>query len=459
MATSANELLKDIDKGEIPAMILVGGNSDFLVDRIFADVRDRILEANPAIQIESYVETADLGNVLDSFRTGSLFGGKRLLILPEVNAFVTKKEVVDLFGKATTDWSSAKTDRKRSSSVAKLLHLLGLIGRDVEDSEGVIADAVGLNSAPAALTSMLEFARSTGKKASRGEGDASLLAESAARGGAPGATLLMKTGEIPRDSATINIIDRAGAVVVCNLTREQVTVALDEAIRQIAAEANVKFQTSAVARLRERMGIDRILADKFSRDVPDLRLAVSEAERLATLVGGGGTVTAEVVDQQIASVGGGMRYELASLFAEGKALEAVAKLRDLVSQSKREDPRSAIDIHYGKFLFPLADELRQMIAIRSFAKLHRLDIAKSIQYNRFRDTLADQLGEYLQKLGVVRQKPHPFALHRKYEASRLHRDEDLFSALGELAEIDFRRKSGGVSAELGLEALILSMGR
>lgn len=440
-------------------MILVGGNSDFLVDRAFRQIRQRLLERHPTIQVESYPETADLGVVLDSFRTMSLFGGRRLLILPEVNAFVTRKEVADLLAKALGDWSSAKTDRKRFSSVAKLLHLLGLIGRDVEDSDESIADALGLKSSSSALAEMLECARATGKRASRGEGDAALLAEAAARGGAPGASVLMRSGELPKDSATVDLIGRLGAVVRCNMTREDVPAALTEAVSQIEAEAGVRFQPAAVDQLRERLGITRMLADKFSREIPEIRLAVAEAERLATLVGRGGTVTTAVVEDQVAAVTGGLRYELASLFAEGKAVEAVGKLRDLVAQSKRDDARSPIDIHFGKFLFPLADEVRQMIAIRSFARLHRLDLQKSIPFSRFRDSLADQLSDFLQEYGLVRQKPHPFALHRKFEAARLQNDGDLIRALSELAEIDFRRKSGGVPAELGLETLILSMGR
>lgn len=459
MPVSTQDLLKKIDAGKLPPVVLVGGNSEYLVEKAFAEIRDRVLAGNPAVQLEAFPETADLGVVLDSFRTMSLFGGKRLLVLPEVNAFVTRKEVADLFTKATSDWTTAKTDRKRFTAVAKLLHLLGLIGRDVDDSDASVADALGLRSTPKALTEMLELARTTNKKASRGEADAALLAEAVGRGGAPGTTLLMRSGPVPRDSATVALIDQTGAVVICDLTREEVPAALNEAVRQIAAETGAKFQTAAVDRLRERLGITRILADKFSRDVPDIRVAISEAERLATFVGSGGTVSAEIVDQQVTALSGGMRYELASLFAEGKAIEAVAKLRDLVSQSRRDDPKTGTDIHFGKFLFPLADEIRQLIAIRSFAQTRRIDLQRSMQYNRFKDSLAEPLGEFLVEHGVVRQKPHPFALHRKFEAARNHEDRALFEALAELADIDFRRKSGGISAELGLESLLLSTNR
>lgn len=454
MPVELDQLLKRIDSGELPPFILVGGNSEFLVERAFTQIRERILSRHHPIQLEPYGETADLATVLDSFRTLSLFGGKRLLVLPEVNAFVTRKEVADLLAKALEDWSAAKTERKRSSSTAKLLHLLGLVGVDLESGDSTITVSLGLKATPAALSEMLEFARSTGRRATRGEADAALLAEAATRGGAPGAALLMKADELPRDSATVELLDRAGAVVACKLTREAVPEALEEAVTQIARDYSVRFDRRAMDRLRERLGIDRILSDKFSREIPDLRLAVAEAERLATFVGEGGAVTPEVIEQQVAAVSGGMRYELASLFAEGKAVEAVAKLRDLVSQSKREDPRAPVDIHYGKFLFPLADEIRQMVAIRSFARLHKIDLQRSMGFPRFRDALAEPLGDFLKEQGLVRQRPHPFALHRKFEAARLQRDEQLWSALGELAEIDFRRKSGGVSAELGLEALI-----
>ena len=57
-------------------------------------------------------------------------------------------------------------------------------------------------------------------------------------------------------------------------------------------------------------------------------------------------------------------YELGSLFTEGKIIEAVAKLRELVAQARREDPKATVEIHYGRYLFSFADELRQMIQPR-----------------------------------------------------------------------------------------------
>jgi DNA polymerase III delta subunit len=303
---------------------------------------------------------------------------------------------------------------------------------------------------------MLAFCRTTGKKASRGEGDAALLTESIARGGAPGTILLMRTGEIPRDSTTVDLIDRQGAVVVCDLSRESFTGALDAAIQELASDADVRFDGRAVAVLRQRLGIERLLSDKFSKEVPDLRGVLSEAERLATLVGPGGRVTAEVVEREVASVEGGARYEFGSLFTEGKVMEAIVKLRDLVAQSRREDPRTPIDMQYGKFLFPLADEVRQMIGILSFAKVHRVDLRASMNYNRFKDTLADRLGDYLKANGIVRQKPHPFPLHKKWEAARGQTEASLFGALRELADLEIKRKSGGIPADVALESFLLS---
>src|SRR5688500_8187251 len=206
-----------------------------------------------------------------------------------------------------------------------------------------IADALSV-SLDSTLTDMLAFCRNTGKKAGRGEDDAALLMEAIARGGATGAILLMRTGEVPRDSATIDLADKHGAVVVADLTREGFVAALDRAIASIAADANVRFDANAVVRLRQRLGIDRVLADKFSKDIPELRGVVSEAERLATQVGSGGRVTADLVDREIAAIEGGARYELGSLFTEGKIVEAIAKLRDLVAQARREDPKGSVEI-------------------------------------------------------------------------------------------------------------------
>ena len=435
-------------------MLLIGGSSDFLAEQAFHEIRDALVAKHPQISVENYEPGTELAAILDSYRTLSLFGGGRLLIVNEVNAFISAKEIASLYEKALADWKSAKTDRKRASSAAKLLHVLGLAGTDFEMTDRAIASALGV-ALDQALIDMLTFCRATGKKAGRGEDDAALLMEAISRGGAAGAILLMRTGEVPRDSATIDLIDKHGAVVVADLTREGFNAALENAIAEVASDANVRFDNAAVSRLKQRLGIERVLSDKFSRDVPEIRIAVSEAERLATLAGAGGRVTAEMVDREVALVEGGARYELGSLFTEGKIIEAVAKLRDLVAQARREDPKAPSDIVYGRFLFPLAEEIRQMIGIHSFARAHNLNLKSSLQYNRFKDTIADKLGDYLKSFGLVRQRPHPFPLHKKWEAARVMSEADLFRALAEIADLDIKRKSGGMPVDLGLETFLL----
>lgn len=455
MPRPLSAVLAEIAGGAPPRVLLVGGTSEFLSEQAFHQLRDAIVEKSPQTSVESWEPGSELAGILDSWRTGSLFGGSRLLIVPEMNAFVSAKEITSLLEKAVADWKSAKTDRKRSTAAAKLLHVLGLAGADLEMSDRVVSDLLGV-PLDAALTDLLAFCRATGRKAGRGESDAALLMEAIARGGAPGTVLLMRTGEVPRDSATTELIDRHGAVVVADLTREGFDAALQAAVASIAEDAGVRFDAAAVARLRQRLGIERMLADKFSRDVPDLRVAASEAERLATLVGSGGRVTVDLVEREIAAVEGGARYELGSLFTEGKILEAVAKLRDLVAQARREDPKGSAEIHYGRFLFPVADELRQMIGIHSWARAHNADLRAPMPYNRFKDTVADRLGDYLKAHGIVRQRPHPFPLHKKWEAARTQREGDLFRALAEIAELDVKRKSGGIPADLALETFLLS---
>jgi DNA polymerase III delta subunit len=454
MPKPLNAVVSQIAAGKIPRVLLVGGSSDFLSEQAFHEIRDSIVAKNPSIAVETYEPGTELASILDSYRTMSLFGGARLLIIPEVNAFVSAKEIASLFDKAVAEWKSAKTDRKRTTASAKLLHVLGLAGADLEMTDRQIADALGA-SLEGSLGEMLAFCRNTGKKAGRGEDDGALLMEAIGRGGAPGTILLMRTGEVPRDSATVDLIDKNGAVVVADLTREGFVTALDQVIQSIAGENNVRFDANAVVRLRQRLGIERMLADKFSKDVPELRGVISEVERLVTLVGTGGRVTPELIDREIAAVEGGARYELGSLFTEGKILEAVSKLRDLVAQGRREDPKMPVDMQYGRFLFPLAEEIRQMIGIHSFARVNNVNLRQSMQYNRFKDTLADRLGDYLKNHGLVRQRPHPFPLHKKWEAARGYSEVDLFRALATVADLEIKRKSGGLPVDVGLETFLL----
>ncbi|HET7712864.1 MAG TPA: hypothetical protein VFL80_13100 [Thermoanaerobaculia bacterium] len=447
-------LLDLIRQRKAPRVILVGGSSDYLTERAFHEIRDAVLESIPGISVETFEPGTELAAILDSYRTFSLFASARLMVVPEVTAFVSAKEIDALREKAFSDWRGAKTDRKRNTAAAKLLHVLGLSGADLEMTDRAISSALG--TAEPVLAEMLAFCRTTGKKAGRGEGDASLLMEAIVRGGAPSTILLMKTSEMPRESATVDLIDREGAVVIRDLTREEFAAALEGAVGEMAADAKVRFEPRALALLRQRLGIDRLLADKFSRDVPDLRVPISEAERLITLVGEGGRVSPDVVEREVAAVEGGARYELGSLFSEGKPVEALAKLRDLAAQARREDPRTSAEIHYGRFLFPLADELRQMISIRSYAEANGIDLRASIPYNRFKDTVAERLGEFMKQHGVVRQRPHPFPLHKKWEGAKRYSMEQLFQALADLADLDVSRKSGGVPADVAMEMFLLA---
>ncbi|MFL6245372.1 MAG: DNA polymerase III subunit delta [Thermoanaerobaculia bacterium] len=455
MPKSLSTVLTQIEQNQPPRVLLVGGNSEFLAERAFHEIRDALVAKNPSLSVESYEPGTELASILDSFRTMSLFGGARLLVVPEVNAFISAKEIASLYDKAVADWKSAKTDRKRASASAKLLHVLGLAGCDLDMKDRPIADALGV-TLDATLTDMLSFCRSTGKKAGRGEDDAALLMEAIARGGATGTILLMRTGDVPRDSATIELIDKVGAVVVADLTRDGFNAALEQAIASMTAEANVKFEPQAVAKLRQRLGIERMLADKFSKDIPEIRGALSEVERLVTLAGSGGRVTAAMVEREVSAIEGGARYELGSLFTEGKILEAVAKLRDLVAQGRREDPKMPVDMQYGRFLFPLAEEIRQMIGIHSWARVQNVNLRQSMQYNRFKDTIADKLGDYLKAHGLVRQRPHPFPLHKKFEAARTYSEADLFRALAFVADLEIKRKSGGLPVDVGIETFLLS---
>jgi DNA polymerase III delta subunit len=452
MPKPLNTVLKQI-ASKPPGVILIGGSSDYLSEKAFHDIRAAI--AAKHYSVESFDPGTDLGTILDSYRTMSLFGAARLLVVPEVNAFVSAKELSSLHDKAAADWKSAKTDRKRSSAAAKLLHVLGLAGADLDMTDRAIADALGTSLDPA-LADMLAYCRTTGKKAGRGEGDAAMLIDAIQHGGAPGTILLLRTGEIPKESTTVDAIEAHGVVVACDLTRDDFAAALEHEIGERAAEADVRFDPPAIAKLRQRLGYDRVLADKFSREVPDIRAAINEAERLITLAGAGGRVTPKMIEDEVAAVEGGARYELGSLFTEGKVMEALAKLRDLIAQARRDDPRASVDIQYGKFLFPLADEIRQMIGVLSYARTHNINIRQPMNYNRFRDTLAERVGDYLKNAGLVRQRPHPFPLHRKWEAARNHTEGELFAALAELADLEIKRKSGGLPADVGLETFLLA---
>src|ERR1051325_9216053 len=278
MPKPLNSVLAQIAAGKPPATLLVGGTSDYLSEQAFRDLRDAIVAANPSIALQTFEPGTELASILDSYRTLSLFSAARLLIVPEVNAFVSAKELTSLYEKALGEWKSAKTDRKRTTASAKLLHVLGLVGADLDMTDRQIADALGV-SPDGTLADMLAFCRNSGKKAGRGEGDAALLTEAIARGGAPGTILLLRTGEIPRESATVELIDRHGAVVACDVTRESFAGALDAEIQALASEADVRFDALAEAAAHRPPRADELQPLQGHRGRPPRRLSQGERHR------------------------------------------------------------------------------------------------------------------------------------------------------------------------------------
>ncbi len=448
------QLLDAISRDKIPPVILIGGSDDYLVNHHYLRIRAAILEANPGVAVEAYPEGADLGKVADSFRTHSLFGGHRLLSVPEIQAFVSRKELDKLLQKAINDWENAKTDRKRKSAVAKLMHVLGLAGLSLEQSDGDIIDALGAKKK--VTGEILEAARTAGQSESRGEGDAAILADLIQNGGAPGSILLIRTGELPAESPLLDQLSRDGALVRGDLTRESFPSAMKQALSEVAEDQGVQFDAGAVRALEERLGVARMLEDKYSTEIPDLSLIVSEAARLAAFVGDGKKVSRGDVETQVASRGGGRVFEFSSLFSEGKILEAIEKLHDLVAQARRDDPKATSEILYGRYIFSLAEEIRTLIAVHSFLRSQGLR-PRRMNYNQFKGQVSDQIGLYLKEQGMARQKLHPFVLFKKYEAAGRYGEKMLLRALQRIGEIELERKSGGVPPTVSLEALLLSI--
>ena len=441
----------------LPSVILIGGNNDFLVGRAWTSLAETVEQSHPDVQMEHWTEGADLARVAESFRTSTLFSSKRLLLVPEVNAFVTARELDTLVEKAVKGWESARTERKRKTSAAQLMHAIGLIGVRLDLPNAEILEALAATTHKKTIAEILEFSRESGGSASRGEGDAAIIGAMVENGGATGTHIALRTGEIPNSSATIDAIDRAGIIIRCDLSRETFNVAFESALDDVASEWEVRFEPAAISTLRELLGIDRILGDKWSKELPDLGLAVSEIRRLAAFAGVGGTVTRSIVAKQIDRREGGARFEVTSLVADGKPIEAVEKLRELVVQAKRDRPATPDEIAFGSFVPMLAEELRVLVAIAAWCRIR--GVRSSGGYNRFKASLADQLLDDLEARGLMKRRLHPFPLFKKFEtvSSGRYGERALVECLRRLSEIEMERKSGGVPVQIGLETALVAL--
>ena len=65
MAKALNTVLAQIAQKKPPAVILVGGSSDYLSERAFRDIREAIIAAQPNVAVESFEPGTDLAIVVD----------------------------------------------------------------------------------------------------------------------------------------------------------------------------------------------------------------------------------------------------------------------------------------------------------------------------------------------------------------------------------------------------------
>jgi DNA polymerase-3 subunit delta len=157
----------------------------------------------------------------------------------------------------------------------------------------------------------------------------------------------------------------------------------------------------------------------------NLQTLAAETDKLCLYAGPGGTVRTEHVEALTAPVLEDDVFALVDALAEGDTGRAVSLYRQLLE--RKEEPIRIAAL--------IARQFRIMLQVKELA-------ARSWPNNQ----IAGQLGL------------HPYAVRLAAEKARSWPEERLAERLREIAELDYRMKTGQIDKELGLELFLLKSG-
>ncbi|MFD2612694.1 DNA polymerase III subunit delta [Paenibacillus gansuensis] len=191
----------------------------------------------------------------------------------------------------------------------------------------------------------------------------------------------------------------------------------------LSAEELVQWVMRRAEKLKCRM--DRTSADRLILNAGTSLQALSrEMEKLSLFVGEGGAVTEEVIESMVVRTTEQNVFLLIEEIAQLRVQRAMSIFYDLLKQ--REEPIKLIAL--------IARQFRIILQVKELT--HQ---------------------GYSQQQSASQLALHPYAVKIAAEQGRRFETKRLAGILSELAELDYRMKSGKIDKVLGLELFLLRM--
>lgn len=473
MVASAEQLLAAARAGELPPVVLVGGDRP-LAEPLARRLADSIGEAWQATPV-TVRHPGELASVVDDLRTFSLFGGGKVVVAVETGLLADRDAAAELLAEVreALPWSGGPLDlagRAREAAL-RLLQVLRLFDADpaTESAESALArlpDAVliggrgkGGKAAAEELRRELEplLAAAVGAGLRGAGADELTMLGDLVRDGLPAKHLLIlvESAVAPAHPLATALERRGSRLDAGALTTGKggVVAGLDRLFAELARETGVKIRKEAAAELARRTlrGTDARGGAPATVDADSTERLAAEYRKLATLAGPAG-IGLDLVEAQVEDRGEQDVWAILDAIGAGRAGEALATLGRRLAGS--EDP---IADRLGFFKL-LADFARQMVAVDGLVTATGSERGVG-SYPRFKERVAPRLQDDLD--GLAKNpvaKLHPFRLHRAYLSASRFAPGELDRLPAFVLETELRLKGDSGDPDAALADLVVRLG-
>jgi DNA polymerase III delta subunit len=470
IARVLSPLLEAIAAHSAPPVVLIAG--DLVLAEPAAERLAEALARAAQAEIKTLRRPEKLDPTLDDLATYSLFGGGKVVVVLDTGLLAGKGHAAALLTEARagaggvggTPLGGDELSGAGRAAALALLQAIRLFGIDplagsieqVLESIPGEALSAGKRSAKAAdaareeLGPLLQAARHAGL-VGLGADTEGRLADLLSRGLPKGHHLVLVERSVDEAHPVARAIAaHHGLVELASVEagRDGTWSGLADVAAELARESGVRIDDDALTELARRTlrPGDRRSADADATSTSRLAAEWRKLAGLAT----GGRISRELVERVVADRGEEDVWKVLDAIAEGRAAEAIARLRRrLESASDRTAERLSV-------FALLAGFCRQLVVIRGAFDL--LGLRPERHYARFRDHVAPKLQG---PLPAVSENPlaglHPYRLHRASLAAA-GIDRGIAAALpARVLEVELALKGESGDPEMALIAFVAEL--
>jgi hypothetical protein len=414
-----------------PTVVAITGDVAFFVEEAAARARERL--ASDDAEVLRFPEEAAPGAAAEALLNRSLFSARRLVEI-DISRLLGTDSPGDLALAAFEAWARSSPAGKREAfrAMRRLLVALDLpAAGDPDESAEAIARKLRRKDLTEPLAELLRELPE--EKGSVGASLLSTLRVVLERQN-DGLVALLTATSPPKGSELLAEVGRRGLLLEVRIGEKDIGPALGRLALARAKQHDVRIDSDAIARLRER-----------TDSQPGL--FASELDKLLDWAGEGGRIRAADVGEQVVDESSEDVYAFLDALGRRDAGEALARLERLFSGREIRAGKRSFDPEDGWpqiFLRMLTDEIRRMLLVRArLAEAGAPRFEPQMGFDPYRDRVAPYLDEPMPPFGKSpfggRADGYPF-FKAAGRSSRFTTPE-LARALARAADVDVMLKT------------------